>query len=377
MSFAIEMVDDLAQFEAMQGEWNELVASMTCPEVFYLWEWNFHYFRHYRKGDDLMIVVVRDPSRTIVGIAPLCRRIVRRLGFTVRVMQTIVVDLADYRNFLIRGGLHRGRIVSEILDFLRRRRHAWDVMELMQLCSRDATTVHLVNAAQAQPEWNVRVNVATPVAVRRYRADRMAEDAGRLRRVRNRLKTLEKEGFRIKVGCGELEELWPAFCDLHRKAWPSSPFHDEAGRRLFDDLRAGAGLRGKLEFSVMEFEGRPVAMHFGFVDEGKLYFYMPAMDPDFRQARVGAVLLYAMVQHYGKSAAVFDFMRGLEPYKLWYTDELEMNMRIVICWSASVPAALYNVLEVGRRFVIDLGLPKAAAQFVQGGLRRLRAKPKR
>ena len=116
-----------------------------------------------------------------------------------------------------------------------------------------------------------------------------------------------------------------------------------------------------------------MAMHFGFVDEGKLYFYMPAMDPDFRHERVGAVLLYAMVQHYGKSVAVFDFMRGLEPYKLWYTDELEINMRIVVCWSASLPAALYNASEVARRFVIDLGLPKAAVQFVQRGAGRLRA----
>ena len=114
-------------------------------------------------------------------------------------------------------------------------------------------------------------------------------------------------------------------------------------------------------------------MHFGFVDEGKLYFYMPAIDPDFRRERVGAVLLYAMVQHYGKSVAVFDFMRGLQPYKLWYTDELEINMRIVVCWSASLPAALYNASEVARRFVIDLGLPKAAVQFVQRGAGRLRA----
>jgi CelD/BcsL family acetyltransferase involved in cellulose biosynthesis len=372
MSLTIEMVDDLKQFEAMQGEWNELVESMTHPEVFYLWEWNFHYFRHYRMGDELMIVVVRESSGTIAGIAPLCRKTVRRLGCAVRVVQTLVVDLADYRNFLIRGGVHRGRIVSEILDFLHRRRQAWDVLELVQLCSRDATTMHLASVAQAQPQWNVRVNVATPVAVRRYRVDRPAEDGARLRRVGNRLNTLEKRGFRLRVGCDDFGAHWPVFCDLHRKAWPSSPFHQVAGRRLYDDLRASAGLKGRLEFSVLEFEGRPVAMHFGFVDERKLYFYMPVMDPEFRQERVGAVLLYAMVQHYGKSVAAFDFMRGLEPYKLWYTDELDINLRIVICWSASLPAALYSVLEVARRFVIDLGLPKAAAQFVRSMLRRPR-----
>jgi hypothetical protein len=103
-------------------------------------------------------------------------------------------------------------------------------------------------------------------------------------------------------------------------------------------------------------------MHFGFVDARKVYFYMPAMDRSFRQERVGAVLLSAIVDHYAKSHEAFDFLRGMEDYKVWYTDGLDMNMRVVAYRTASFAAFIYNLRESIRRFAVDLGLPKAVAQ---------------
>ena len=121
-------------------------------------------------------------------------------------------------------------------------------------------------------------------------------------------------------------------------------------------------MRDKIEFSFIEFQGQPVAMHFGFVDARKVYFYMPAMDRAYRQERVGAVLLSAIVDHYTKTHEAFDFLRGMEDYKVWYTDGLDMNMRVVAYRTASFAAFVYNLRESIRRFAVDLGLPKAVAQ---------------
>ena len=116
-------------------------------------------------------------------------------------------------------------------------------------------------------------------------------------------------------------------------------------------------------------------MHFGFVDTHKVYFYMPAMDRAFRQERVGAVLLSAIVDHYSKTHEMFDFLRGMEYYKTWYTDGLDMNIRVVAYRTASVPAFFYNLRESIRRFAVDLGLPKAAAQVVRHIVARLTPGP--
>ncbi len=361
-SYSAELVTTLEAFEALRNPWNELVGKMEYPEIFYLWEWNFHYFRHYREKDRLLIVVVRHSSGRLAGIAPFCLRDVRRFGCQVRVIGTIVAEIGDYRNILIHADDHRGQIVSAVLACLRDRNSEWDVIDISQLCSRDPSTFHIVNVAQAHTDWSVRVHTLTPVAVRNLGRGRVVENTRQLRQVRNRLKTLIQQGFAVHVGCRDIAEHWPTFTSLHRHAWRTSPLNTSQGRRFFEELTRSEGMRDKMEFSFIAFQGRPVAMHFGFVDSHKVYFYMPAMDRAFRRERVGAVLLSAIVDHYARSHDKFDFLRGMEDYKVWYTDELDMNLRVVAYRTASFAAFVYNLRETLRRFAVDLGLPKALAQ---------------
>ena len=361
-SYSAELVTTPDAFEALKDSWNELVANMECPEIFYLWEWNFYYFRHYRANDRLLIVVVRHSSGRIAGIAPFCVRDVRRFGCLARVVDTIVTEIGDYQNILIHATYHRGQIVKAVLDCLRDRTSEWDVIDISQLCSRDPSTFHIVNVAQAHIDWSVRVQTLTPVAVRNLKAGRVVENMRQLRQVRNRLKTLIRQGFTVRVGCRDIDKFWPAFTSLHRHAWRISPLNTPHGRRFFDELTRSEGMRDKMEFSFIEYQGRPVAMHFGFVDSHKVYFYMPAMDRAFRKERVGAALLSAIVDHYSKTHDQFDFLRGMEDYKIWYTDGLDMNIRIVAYRTASFAAFVYNLRESIRRFAVDLGLPKAVAQ---------------
>src|SRR5260221_9531184 len=111
-SFSTKLVTTLEEFEALKEVWNGLVQNMECPEIFYFWEWNFHYFRRYREHDSLFIVIVRHSSGGIAGIAPLCLHDVRRFGCLARVVDTIVAEIGDYRNILVHAAYHRGQVVS-------------------------------------------------------------------------------------------------------------------------------------------------------------------------------------------------------------------------------------------------------------------------
>jgi hypothetical protein len=103
-------------FEALRDEWNGLVASMERPEIFHYWEWNWYYFRHYRADDQPFVIVVRDSSGPIIGIGPFCIRRLRRLGYPVRVLETLLVNLGDYRNVIVHGDFHRGTVVKAELN---------------------------------------------------------------------------------------------------------------------------------------------------------------------------------------------------------------------------------------------------------------------
>jgi hypothetical protein len=273
---------------------------------------------------------------------------------------------------MVHRAYHRGAVIKTVLEFLQDCESSWDVIDIAQLRARDATTVHILSAAQRIPGWNVRALILTPVARRDLRGGRVAENKRQVRQIRNRLKTLLERGFTVHIGCDDIERYWPVFCELHRKAWESSALHDERGRAFFEDLRGPDGMRDKVEFSFIAYQGKPVAMHFGFVDSRKVYFYMPVMDRAFYKERVGAVLLYALLEHYQGTHECFDFLRGLETYKNWYTDDLDTNLRLVISRSTNVAAFLYNAPDATRRYAIDLGLPKGIFQTVRELIGRFR-----
>ena len=113
--------------------------------------------------------------RKIAGIAPLCVHDVRRFAWLVRVVDTIVAEIGDYRNILVHPAHHRGQVVAAVLGYLHEKSELWDVIDISQLCSRDPTTFHVVNVAQSHIDWSVRVQTLTPVAVRRLKARRVAE----------------------------------------------------------------------------------------------------------------------------------------------------------------------------------------------------------
>jgi CelD/BcsL family acetyltransferase involved in cellulose biosynthesis len=372
MFFSTELITTSGAFESLKPAWNELVDNMAVPEVFHRWEWNFNFFRRFRTAEQLFIILTRDPSGKLVGIAPLCIRRKHSLGRIVRVIETIIVNLGDYRNILVNADYPRDRVVKTMLDFLHVNGGQWDVIDLAQLSMREATTFHLQHVAKGFSDWTVQSSILSAVCVRMLKADRIAERTVKIRHIQNLLKRLEARGFQIRIRCDDFGDHWPTFCELHRIAWPQGPFHDTDSRQFYDDLRSSEGLKGRLEYSVVEFEGRPVAMHFGFLDGQKIYYYMPVMDREFRKERVGAVLLYAMIRHYEKTHMVFDFLRGLEGYKMLYTDELNANMRLVIYRSGSFAAFLHNAGELTRQYAIGLGLPKAAFKAASGALTRFR-----
>lgn len=370
MALSIELVTSVDAFERLRTEWNELVDTMEFREIFYRWEWSFLFFRHCRTGDMPFIVVARDAAEgRIAALAPLCLRRTRSFGIAVTVAETIVSGLADYQNFLVRAGVHRGRAVTAILDFLAAQSSRWDVLDLRQFCSRDATTFQIVNAAQAHHDWTVRTHIETPVAVRDLRPGKATEDGARLRRIRNRLETLKSRGFEIRVSGDDLGTLWPAVRNLHIQAWPGSPLGREKEGRFFDSLVTSEGMRSLIDLSVVTAAGNIVAGHFGFADERKAYYYMPARDRAFEKDRVGAVLLLALVDHHAKTRAKFDFMRTLGAYKTWYTDRIDVNYRIVVHGNANFRAFAYGLFDVTRRFCVELGLPRALLRLLKGNRR--------
>ncbi|MQA28703.1 MAG: GNAT family N-acetyltransferase [Luteitalea sp.] len=365
------VVCTLDDFAALRSEWNELVCRMELPEIFYAWEWHWFYHKHFRNGVPLFIVTVRDGGR-LIGLAPMCLTRRKALGRRVRVLETIVGNMADYRNLLIDGTQNRWRTVEAIWEALDRHSSEWDVIEMRQVPSQDVTVFQLTKTISQAADMRHAMRVASRTSRMYYAGDYQSKmDAKRIHRIRNKRAQLTREGrLTCTVGEPDTEEFWLEFLRLHQAQRPDSPLHRPAGRRLFADLRGHFGARDELECSRVRIDGRIAAMHFGFRDQRKIYYYMPVIAEEFRQERAGNILTLSMVEHYAPTHREFDLLRGDESYKTWWTDDLAVNYRLRIHRNSNVAAWADGVVPATKEYLRALAFPGYMASRVRGVLKR-------
>ncbi|QHI73870.1 GNAT family N-acetyltransferase [Aminipila terrae] len=85
-----------------------------------------------------------------------------------------------------------------------------------------------------------------------------------------------------------------------------------------------------VELSYIEINKEIAAVHFGFKDNYKIYYYIPVYDEKYINTGVGAILLYNIIEFYFDKVLEFDFLRGNEQYKFNWTDEIKMNYEVNI-----------------------------------------------
>jgi CelD/BcsL family acetyltransferase involved in cellulose biosynthesis len=119
------------------------------------------------------------------------------------------------------------------------------------------------------------------------------------------------------------DEILPrldAYFDQHERRWQGtghpSLFREPVHRAFYRRVAAGADDEGWLRFTAVEFDGRPIASHFGFSHRGRFLWYKPSFEIELARQSPGEVLLrqllLAAVQ---EEATVFDLGLGDEAFK--------------------------------------------------------------
>ncbi|HYX35608.1 MAG TPA: GNAT family N-acetyltransferase [Oligoflexus sp.] len=171
--------------------------------------------------------------------------------------------------------------------------------------------------------------------------------------------------YEYRITKASAEPLLALLMDWKTKQYQRTGLMDTFARprtRKFFELLLQADL---LQLSGVFAGDKPLALHAGFVREGRFYFVLPAYDIEYQQYKSGQLLLESMLEssfHAGHRE--FDFLLGDEPYKFYYANRVRI------------------VGPLGYRFVKDkvyAPLRRATMQIVrrQAGLYRGLQKLKR
>lgn len=324
MSHAALRIEEISTSEAfarLAEPWDELVRSMPRPSPFMLHGWLDEWWRHSSDGVRPVVHAAFDDGRLVGGL-PLC--LVERRGLQVLSFQggsqsalaDVVLD-RDAPASVAKALADRAAGSGQDLALLYGLPASSRLVEAM-----GPDRVHLVERSEApvlelDGGWE---------AV--YRAKTNGKRRNQNSRKRKQLAATGRLETEVAREPDELAAALEEAFEVHEVRWRGRPdgsgFATPAGRRFH---RAALRRLAELEIPrivVLRLDGRPIAFHYFFLFERRMYVHRLAFDPAYARHSPGLLnTLDAIEAGAAEGATMVEFLGGAERYKLELADRLE------------------------------------------------------
>ena len=324
------VVRDFAALEARRAEWNALVARAQTGTIFQTWELHASWWKALG-GCAQLCVVLAESGGGLVGIAPLMLRERRMLGMRRRVVEFIGARALDYTDFIVDAS--RPDVLPSLVREVAARIEC-DLLYLRDIPAASETVDALRAAFGTRGTLDVRELYQAPTRLFNDPvADRQLPNKKSLKRHYNHYAKSGRLEFHNLRSAEEIRPYLETFFEQHvgRRASTDAPslFLDPANRRFFRELVGLLAPTGRLLFSVVAFEGKPIAMHLGFEYEGCITWYKPAFDMSHAKHSPGEVLMKFLFEYALQSkASELDFTIGEEAFKYRFANHMRANCAV-------------------------------------------------
>jgi CelD/BcsL family acetyltransferase involved in cellulose biosynthesis len=319
----LETISSADAFAGLHRDWDHLVRAMPRPSPMLLHGWLREWWRHYGEDGTLAVHAAYRGGR-LVGALPLCVR--SRLGLRVLTFlgggHSALADLlvAPGEGFATETAL-AGRLASSDHDFAdlfglpdeSRLMHALGDSKLRLVERSEAPVLEI------EGDWD---DV--------YRAKMSGRKRGQNRRRRRNLAALGKVEIGIARTRNELAAALEDAFALHSLRWKDRPdgshFVTPTGRRFHRAAILALADVDVPRIVTLKVDGRPIAFHYFFALERRMYVHRIAFDPDPAFARCSPGWLNTLDTIEAASvegATRVEFLGGAERYKLELSDHLE------------------------------------------------------
>ena len=306
-------------------EWNLLLSGSETNTIFQTYEWVWTWWTVFGHMHSLFLVEVRDGDR-LLALAPLMRDV---SGWN-RSLRFIGEENSDYCDFI--AGERKQDSVNAIFDAIASRKE-WDVIRLKNV-PESSTTIAAIREFCGRTGKNFLYTngISCPTLIIRGHEDhaRRVSSKKTIRRRHNFLRKSESFNVFHLEEVDEALECFDHFAAQHIRRWsdPPSPslFLQVGNREFYRELIRALLPEKLLLFTVLEYEGRPIAFHFGFDYGSKVLWYKPSFDPGYGRLSPGTVLLKYLIEYcIDQGRHELDFTIGDEPFKRRFANCVRKN----------------------------------------------------
>jgi predicted ATP-grasp superfamily ATP-dependent carboligase/CelD/BcsL family acetyltransferase involved in cellulose biosynthesis len=314
-----------------EASWNALASQSETNSIFQTHEWSKSWWQSFHDQHESMLLTVNDGSRT-VGVAPL---VLGRRASGDGVVHFLSDNRADYCDILAAGD--KARVLRAVVDTLGDDKR-WHLLDLSNIPMASQTVPLLKDICQ-RAGYHV-------IAEEQYRCPSLliAGHEAAAKAIANKESLRRRENYFRKAGnlvcrnlteAAEIEPMLDAFFSQHIARWQasSSPslFEQARNRDFYRKLTHNIAPAGWLAFAVIEFDGRPIAFHYGFDYNGALLWYKPSFEPKLASHSPGMVLVRHLIQSaIANGRRELDFTVGDEQFKKRFTNIVRTTSQVLV-----------------------------------------------
>jgi CelD/BcsL family acetyltransferase involved in cellulose biosynthesis len=369
--------------EAIRPAWEKILQGAEALTIFSTLEWLGAWWKAFAKDKELVALVFSNSDGEIVGVVPLYTDLVETvLPFRVRRLRLVGDGSEDSDNLdlIIRAG-YETSCTQAFLSWLGSNPD-WDICELNTLPMDSAAVSSLLSDLKRR-RWTLqrlespRTTISLPETWESYVTHTISKKEKT--KIGYYTSRLEKR-FHVSITkCDHVQALPEALATLfglHQKRWqlkggPGS-FASVERCELYYSMAPSLVERGRLEFWILQLDGKPVAAQYGLRYRNAVYSLQEGFDPAYSSERVGYVLrAHVLKTLIGQGVRQYDFLGGEEASKFrWgaqkgsYTDihfarplmrgamylKMDQTTRAIKNWvRTNLPASLLTGLRKRKR----------------------------
>ena len=315
----IRRTEDLVN---VRPEWDSLVAEDPDHTVFQTFDYVSSWLEVFGKDSPLRVLLVRDrTSHKLAAIVPFYVK--RQKG--IRRLHMLCDTHSDYTQIV--SSIDPVLLGKVVVDHLKEA-SGWDCLYFNSFRAGTATD-GLVQAL----ETNQLIVQKSAVSTAPYLAlsgnyegffDRLPKNVRQdTRRQRKRLAEMGALAF-VPVARESLKEDLDIFFRMHSERWRGidsvTTFEIDGNRAFYLKIAERLLRNGTLAFHKLMVGDQVAAMHFGYRNRDRFYYFKPTFSMAFKRFSVGRILMLELIKlSYEEGFDIFDFMAGDEKYKYAFT----------------------------------------------------------
>lgn len=348
LTLSCQVITSLTEFESLGPLWEKFDVDPMSG-----FDWNYSWWKSFQKMGDLHLITFEQAGE-VVGLAPFF--VDRWFGLS-RLRFLAAGDVCSDYIDIICDPAHYELCAASFAQYIRAMN--FDMVELectkgnrlAQLLSPQLEDNYRIDQREAEPTWRLDL----PKSWEEFVSSTKSSLRRKIKKAVRRIDSGEIEISSTADGL-DLDSAFKVLEQLHTQRFNSMDkpgvFADD---RFTDFLNASAKelcSRGKCEIVVAAKNGKPFATQIYFEGKEGFQFYQSGCDPDTMKLEPGHLMFTFMVRRaIERGDHVFDFLRGNEPYKLFWGASPHSQWKVRMISRSTLPTLAFKTIEIGRRFL--------------------------